>query len=113
MMPFLRNVTAGRDVPERRLQVVAQQYLRHNGISPIGRHNRELSAALGQQLRGRGFDVPIYLANRNWHPLLPDVLGDMASNGHERTVCVLTSAFSSYSSCRQYGENIAAAARWG
>ena len=109
VIPFLRNVTAGRDVPEQRLQAVAEQYLRHDGISPIGHHNRTLVGALHKTLNLRGFNAPVYLGNRNWHPFLAQTLAEMAANGHQKTVCVVTSAFSSYSGCRQYNEDIAAA----
>lgn len=109
VMPFLRNVVAGRNVSEQRLAEVAQQYLRHGGISPLGRHNRTLGEALGAQLSERGFNVPVYLGNRNWHPFLAETLAEMAADGCRYAVCVVTSAFSSYSSCRQYHENIATA----
>ncbi len=109
VMPFLEKVTEGRDVPAQRLAKVAEQYLRHGGVSPIGRHNRALVAALREALSQRGYDVPVYLGNRNWHPFLTKTMAEMAANQHTNAVCIVTSSFSSYSGCRQYHEDIAAA----
>ncbi len=107
--PFLENVTQGRDVPAQRLAKVAAQYLRHGGVSPIGRHNRALVEALRETLNQRGYDVPVYLGNRNWYPFLAKTMTEMAANQHTNAVCIVTSAFSSYSGCRQYHEDIAIA----
>jgi ferrochelatase len=104
VMPFLQNVTRGRDVPPKRLEAVASQYFEFGGVSPINQQNRELVAAVR-----RAVDVPVYWGNRNWHPLLADTVRQMRDDGIRRATAFVTSAFSSYSSCRQYLEDIAAA----
>jgi protoporphyrin/coproporphyrin ferrochelatase len=109
VMPFLENVTRGRDIPRERLENVARHYERFGGRSPINDQNRALVDALRSELDAHGIDLPIYFGNRNWHPLLPDTLREMAEAGIERALAFVTSGFSSYSGCRQYRENIAAA----
>lgn len=108
--PFLENVTAGRDVPAARLAKVEEQYIRLGGASPINQQTRELAQALGDELAKRQIALPVYVGNRNWHPFFADALGAMKQAGHSRAVCLLTSAFSSYSGCRQYAEDIERAA---
>ncbi|MGH3413921.1 MAG: ferrochelatase [Marmoricola sp.] len=110
VMPFLRNVTRGRDVPEQRLAEVAEHYRGFGGRSPINDQNRALKAAIEEDLASHGIDIPVYWGNRNWHPMLPDTLAQMAADGIGNAACVLTSAYSSYSGCRQYREDLAAAA---
>lgn len=107
VMPFLENVTRGRNVPRERLEEVAHHYERFGGASPINAQNRALIAALGPELDAHGIELPIYLGNRNWHPLLRDTLGRMRDDGVERALGFFATGFSSYSSCRQYRENIA------
>ena len=104
VMPFLENVTRGRNVPRERLLEVADHYHHFDGRSPINDQNRALMTALRNEL-----DLPIYWGNRNWHPFLKDTLEQMKQDGVKRAVAFVTSAFSSYSGCRQYRENIAAA----
>jgi ferrochelatase len=106
VMPFLENVTRGRNVPRERLDEVAEHYARFGGMSPINAQNRALMAALGPELDAHGIDLPIYLGNRNWHPFLEDTLREMTADGVTRALAFITSAYSSYSSCRQYRENI-------
>ena len=106
VLPFLENVTRGRNVPRERLEDVAHRYERFDGVSPINQQNRDLVAALRQPLATRGIELPIYLGNRNWHPLLADTMGDMTRDGVERALALFTTAYSSYSSCRQYRENV-------
>lgn len=106
VIPFLENVTRGRGVPRERLEEVAHHYARFDGVSPINAQNRALIAALEEALAGRGIELPIYFGNRNWHPLLAEAMREMASAGVERALALFTSAYSSYSSCRQYRENI-------
>ncbi len=110
VMPFLRRVTAGRNVPDDRLEIVAEHYHRFGGSSPINALNRALVTAVSELLRRRGRDLPVYLANRNSEPWLPDVFGRMVADGHHRVGVFLTSAYSSWSGCRQYRENLADAA---
>ncbi len=110
VMPFLRNVTAGRNVPDARLAVVAEQYERFGGRSPINDQNRALIDALRDEFDARGIDLPIYFGNRNWAPYLPDTVRRMADDGVRRALVLATSAFSSYSGCRQYREDLARAA---
>jgi ferrochelatase len=109
VMPFLENVTRGRNVPAERLEEVAHHYERFGGVSPINAQNRALIAALRTELAAHEIDLPIYLGNRNWHPLLGDTLREMRDAGVRRALAFFTSGFSSYSSCRQYRENILAA----
>jgi protoporphyrin/coproporphyrin ferrochelatase len=110
VMPFLRRVTAGRNVPDDRLEIVAEHYHVFGGKSPINGLNRTLVAALCERLQERGRDLPVYLANRNSEPWLPDVFSRIAADGHHRVAVFLTSAYSSWSGCRQYRENLAEAA---
>lgn len=109
VLPFLENVTRGRNIPRERLLEVTGHYQHFGGISPINRQVRELIAAVEPELRRRGIDLPIYWGNRNWHPLLPDTLRQMRDDGAKQALAFFMSAYSSYSGCRQYRENIAAA----
>lgn len=109
VMPFLENVTRGRGIPAERLRQVAQHYAQFGGVSPLNEQNRGLIKLLKRELRSHGIDLPVYWGNRNWHPLLADTLAMMRGDGVKRALAFVTSAFSSWSSCRQYLENIAAA----
>src|SRR5438874_11074686 len=106
VIPFLENVLRGRNVPRERMVEVAQHYDHFDGRTPINAQNRALIAALTREFAERGPHLPIYFGNRNWHPLLPDTLGQMQADGVTRALAFVTSAFSSYSGCRQYRENI-------
>ena len=109
VLPFLENVLRGRNVPRERLLTVAEHYYHFEGKSPINQQTRELIAALQAELKQNGPDLPIYWGNRNWHPLLPDTLRKMKQDGIQHALGFVTSAYSSYSGCRQYRENIALA----
>jgi ferrochelatase len=109
VMPFLENVTRGRGVPRERLLQVAEHYHHFGGISPINAHNRALITAIEAALAARGTSLPIYFGNRNWHPFVRDTLVQMKSDGVGRALVFVTSAFGSYSGCRQYQEDLAAA----
>jgi ferrochelatase len=109
VMPFLENVTRGRNIPRERLLAVAEHYHLFGGKSPINDQNRQLIAALRKELDEHNCSLPIYWGNRNWHPLLPDTLRQMRDEGKKHALAFVTSAYSSYSGCRQYLENIAAA----
>ena len=106
VIPFLENVVRGRGVPRDRLLEVAEHYYSFGGRSPINDQNRALISALREELAAKGPHLPIYFGNRNWHPMLPDTLRTMARDGVRRALAIVTSAFSSYSGCRQYRENI-------
>ena len=106
VVPFLENVTRGRGVPRERLEEVAEQYLQFGGRSPINDQNRALLDALRAELDRRGRDLPVYWGNRNWAPYVEDVLGEITAAGHHRVLALSTSAYSSYSACRQYLEDI-------
>ena len=106
VMPFLENVTRGRGVPRERLLDVAHHYELFGGVSPINEQNRALIAALEPELRAHGIDLPIYFGNRNWHPLIADAMTEMRNDGVRNALAFLTSAYSSYSGCRQYRENL-------
>ena len=110
VIPFLRNVTRGRGIPESRLEAVATHYRARGGISPVNEQNRALKSALESELAGRGIDLPVYWGNRNWVPYLGDAVAEAAAAGHTRLLALTTSAYSSYSSCRQYREDLAQAA---
>jgi ferrochelatase len=106
VMPFLENVLRGRNVPRERMLGVAKHYELFGGVSPINGQNRKLIAALQQLLESQGPQLPIYFGNRNWHPLLADTLAKMRDDGVKKALAFVTSAYSSYSSCRQYLEDI-------
>jgi protoporphyrin/coproporphyrin ferrochelatase len=106
VMPFLRNVTAGRDIPESRLAEVAEHYLAFGGRSPINDQCRALLAATRADLQQRHVDIPVFWGNRNWPPYLSDAMEDMHAAGVRRAAAFVTSAYSSYSGCRQYRENL-------
>ena len=107
VIPFLRNVTAGRGIPDERLEEVAHHYRHFGGVSPINQQNRDLVAALDAELRARGIDLPVYWGNRNWMPYVADAVQQLHADGHRRVLALATSAYSSYSSCRQYREDLA------
>ena len=107
VIPFLENVLRGRNVPRERMLSVAKHYEMFAGVSPINQQNRNLIAALQAELERNGPRLPIYWGNRNWHPLLIDTVGRMMNDGVRNALAFVTSAYSSYSSCRQYLENIA------
>jgi len=109
VIPFLENVLRRRNVPRERLLAVAEHYYHFEGKSPINQQTRELISALKQELGQHGPKLPVYWGNRNWHPLLPDTLRQMQDDGIRRALAFVTSAFSSYSGCRQYREDIARA----
>jgi ferrochelatase len=106
VMPFLENVTRGRGVPRERLLDVAHHYELFGGVSPINEQNRALIAALEPELREHGIDLPVYFGNRNWKPFIADVMAAMRDDGVRNALAFLTSAYSSYSGCRQYRENL-------
>ena len=109
VMPFLERVTAGRGIPKERLEEVSRHYLTLGGVSPINEQNRELLKALQVEMKERQINVPIYLGNRNSEPFFSQVLQDIYADGHTRVLSLVTSAYSSYSGCRQYRENLAQA----
>jgi len=109
VLPFLENVLRGRNVPRERMMEVAEHYYHFGGVSPINAQNRALLAALKDEFAQAKLNLSLYWGNRNWHPLLPDTLRQMKADGIKRAIAFFTSAFSSYSGCRQYRENIAAA----
>lgn len=109
VIPFLENVLRGRNVPRERMLEVAEHYYRLGGKSPINSQMRELVALLGAELKARGPQLPVYWGNRNWHPMLADTLREMQAAGVRRAVAFVMSAYSSYSGCRQYLEDIARA----
>jgi ferrochelatase len=109
VIPFLENVLRGRNVPRERLLAVAEHYYHFDGRSPINDQCRELVDALMAAIETRGLELPIYWGNRNWHPMLADTVGKMRDAGVTRALAIATSAFGSYSGCRQYREDIDAA----
>ncbi|MDZ8201899.1 ferrochelatase [Microbacterium sp. SSW1-59] len=107
VIPFLRNVTRGRGIPDERLEEVAHHYRHFGGVSPINAQNRALKAALEDELARRGIDLPVYWGNRNWAPYLEDAVQEAADAGDTTLLALATSAYSSFSSCRQYREDFA------
>lgn len=105
VLPFLRNVTRGRGIPDERLEEVAHHYRHFGGVSPINEQNREMLRALRAALADEGIDLPVYWGNRNWAPYVDDALAEAAADGIRTMIAIPTSAYSSYSSCRQYRED--------
>ena len=106
VVPFLENVTRGRGIPRERLVEVGQHYSLFGGRSPLNDLNRALIAAIEAELSSTGIDLPVYWGNRNWDPFLTDTVQRMKDDGVTRAACLVTSAYSSWSSCRQYRENL-------
>lgn len=109
VIPFMENVLRGRNVPKERMVEVTHHYRLFDGVSPYNAQMRALIGALEVELAENGPHLPIYWGNRNWHPLLTDTMQQMADDGVKRALAFVVSAFSSYSGCRQYREDIAAA----
>jgi protoporphyrin/coproporphyrin ferrochelatase len=110
VLPFLENVTRGRGIAPERLREVGAHYDHFGGVSPINAQNRALLKAIEADLAAHGVGLPVYWGNRNWAPYLEEALTAMVEDGVQRALCFVTSAYSSYSGCRQYRENLAAAA---
>lgn len=111
VLPFMKNVTDGRGIPDERLVEVSQHYYDRGGVSPIQEQCRQLRTALEQGLDDAGHGLKVYWGNRNWDPYLADTLREMADDGVGHALAVLTSAYSSYSGCRQYREDVERARR--
>jgi ferrochelatase len=109
VLPFLENVTRGRGVPRERLAEVAHHYDRFGGVSPLNQQCRDLLAAIGKDFAASGLDLPVYWGNRNWHPYLADTVAAMAADGVGHALALVTSGYGSYSSCRQYLDDLEAA----
>src|SRR4029078_5678603 len=107
VVPFLENVTRGRGIPPERLAELDAHSFGFGGVSPINAQNRALLAALEQDFAANGLRLPVYWGNRNWAPYLGDAVASLADDGARRVLALLTSAYSSYSGCRQYRENLA------
>jgi ferrochelatase len=107
VVPFLENVTRGRGIPKERLKEVGQHYFLFGGVSPINDQNRALLDALRTDFGRAGLDLPVYWGNRNWAPYLTDTLREMITDGRRHIAVLATSAYASYSGCRQYRENLA------
>ncbi len=106
VIPFLENVTRGRNIPRERLAEVGEHYSMFGGVSPLNAQNRALIDKLRDELDAHGINIPIYFGNRNWHPLIGETMRQMQEDGVKRAVTFFTSGFSCYSGCRQYRENI-------
>ena len=118
VLPFMRNATRGRGIPDERLLQVSKHYERFGGVSPINACNQRLIADLSAELSRRGYDIPVGWGNRNWHPFVAEGLDELAQAGARRILVLPTSAYASYSGCRQYREDLAEAAqtlseKWG
>ncbi|WP_130798466.1 ferrochelatase [Streptomyces otsuchiensis] len=109
VVPFLENVTRGRGIPRERLEEVGQHYYLFGGVSPINEQNRRLLDGLREDFAAHGLELPVYWGNRNWPPYVTDTLREMTEAGHRRVLTLATSAYSSYSGCRQYREDLGAA----
>ncbi|MFE6064865.1 ferrochelatase [Streptomyces sp. NPDC056431] len=107
VVPFLENVTRGRGIPKERLKEVGQHYFLFGGVSPINDQNRALLDALRTDFAGAGLEMPVHWGNRNWAPYLTDTLREMITDGRRHIAVLTTSAYASYSGCRQYRENLA------
>jgi len=104
--PFLANVLRGRRIPPQRIEEVAHHYELFGGVSPLTAYTNEQAEGLRRHLAARGLALPVYVGMRNWTPLLPDVLTQMAQDGVRGAIGVLAAAHRSYSSCTQYKENV-------
>ncbi|MBO0611156.1 ferrochelatase [Myceligenerans salitolerans] len=111
VVPFLRNVTAGKGIPDERLEEVGEHYYQFGGKSPINEQNLALKAALEAELARRGLDLPVVWGNRNWAPYTTDAIDELERLGAKHAVALVTSAYSSYSGCRQYREDLAVVLR--
>jgi ferrochelatase len=109
VMPFLENVVRGRGVPRERLLAVAEHYQHFDGISPINDQNRALLAAVRADFTAHGLALPVFWGNRNWHPFVTDAVREMAEHGVRHALVLVTSAYASYSGCRQYQDDLARA----
>lgn len=109
VIPFLERVTAGRGIPRERLAEVGTHYAAMGGVSPINAQNRRLLASIKDELAKRNVEIPVYWGNRNSEPFFADVLRQIHDDGHGKVLSLITSAYSSYSGCRQYRENLAQA----
>lgn len=109
VLPFLENVLRGKNVPRERMLEVAEHYYHFDGRSPINEQTKELIATLEQEFRDHGVKLPVYWGSRNWHPFLAETLKQMQADGIRHAAALVTSAFGSYSGCRQYREDIARA----
>jgi ferrochelatase len=109
VLPFLENVVRGRGVPRERLLAVAEHYHHFGGVSPINAQNRALLEAIRTELGRHRINLPVYWGNRNWHPMVEDTVAEMAAAGVRRALVFVTSAWSSYSGCRQYQDDLARA----
>jgi protoporphyrin/coproporphyrin ferrochelatase len=109
VLPFLENVTRGRGVPRERLAEVAEHYYAAGGVSPINAQCRDMLAAIGGEFADAAIDLPLYWGNRNWQPFVEATVRRLADDGHERVIAFVTSAYSSYSACRQYRDDLEAA----
>ncbi len=110
VIPFLENVLRGKNVPRERMLEVAEHYYHFDGMSPINRQCEDLLAALRAEFAASGLNLPIYWGNRNWHPMLTDTVQQMRDDGIRRVIALATSAYGSYSGCRQYREDLDRAA---
>jgi ferrochelatase len=106
VIPFLENVLRGRNVPRERMLEVAEHYYHFDGKSPINRQCEELLAALRTEFAAHNLDLPIYWGNRNWYPMLNDTVAQMRADGVRHALALATSAYGSYSGCRQYREDL-------
>jgi ferrochelatase len=106
VLPFLENVTRGRGIPRQRLDEVAEHYYARGGVSPINAQCRDMLAAIGTALAAGGIDLPLYWGNRNWYPFIEDTVRQLSADGVRHAIAFVTSAYSSYSACRQYLDDI-------
>src|SRR5579863_9442533 len=106
VIPFLENVLRGRNVPRERMLEVAEHYYHFDGRSPINQQCEELLAALRTEFAANSVKLPIYWGNRNWHPMLADTVERMRADGIRHALAFATSAYGSYSGCRQYREDL-------
>ncbi|MEC9092827.1 MAG: ferrochelatase, partial [Planctomycetota bacterium] len=106
VIPFLENVLRGKNVPRQRMLEVAEHYQQFGGVSPINKQNRALLNAIQEELASHDIPLPVYWGNRNWHPFIPETLQELKRDGHRNILTFMTSAYSSYSGCRQYREDL-------
>lgn len=110
VLPFMRNATAGKNIPDERLLEVSEHYMMFGGRSPINELNAQLRSSLEAELASRGIELPVVVGNRNWEPYVGDVVSELEQQGHHQVLGLATSAYQCYSSCRQYNEDLVRAA---
>ena len=106
IMPFLRNVTRGRGVPDERLLEVEHHYQEVGGRSPYNELTERQRAGVERWLAEHGRPLPVYCGMRNWDPYLRDEVSRMIRDGRRHTVGVILAGHRSEVSWERYMEDV-------